>query len=607
MTVLDYELPEHLRARLSAKRHERGVLIIALVTAVLCFAGAGTLLDPLNTIRRERQLVIDPASLGSLPADLELIGKLGTFRALAIDWASIRAERLKEEGKTYEALQLHETVCALAPRFPKVWANAAWNMAYNISVSQYTPEARWKWLRNGISILRDKGIQYNPTSVTLYRELTWIYWHKIGGILDDEHRNYKRALAVEMERVLGPPPVTVTTDEYLAWFREIVDAPRNLEQMLVEDRGVAELAGRLAQVDLTPDSSLLDFVAENLRRELRTADLLETKTETDPRFGQRLELLEDPAQQEALRRLLAAVRSAVLRETYKFDLDWMMQLMEQYGPIDWRNTFANGLYWATYGHEKSRGRAGADFGDAVNTARLVLFALQSLIDRGRMVLFPDFDDPFESYIDLAPDTRFIPYLYDAYLRYSKELFGDDPGYVEGMPAKNYRTGFVTAMHNWIQYLYFEGGERNIDLAKNYFAWLRENNLHPDGTVQSRYLTTVDEFVMGDILNQLQTSRAASGLVRSLCSRALKHFALGQIQSGVTALRRAKSCHQFWNKGPDIARTDRILLQPLPVILRDQIVEYMQLPQFDPLFKARLWSNLPLEQRQMAYDQLRVYF
>jgi hypothetical protein len=168
-------------------RREWAVQVIAASLALAAFVGAGLFIRPINAIRQERQLVMDPESMKGLPPGLALLGKLGTLRALAIDWASIRAERLKEEGKTYEALQLHETVCALAPRFPNVWVNAAWNMAYNISVSQYSPEARWQWVQNGIRILRDEGIRYNPNAVALYKELAWIYWHKIGDFLDDEH------------------------------------------------------------------------------------------------------------------------------------------------------------------------------------------------------------------------------------------------------------------------------------------------------------------------------------------------------------------------------------------------------------------------------------
>ena len=273
--VIQYTLPKHLAARIAAKRRESLVQIIAICITIFSFVLAGLFIRPINQIRKQNQLVIDPDSIQGLPPGIALMGKLGTFRALAINWASIRVERLKEEGKTYEALQLHETVCALAPRFPQVWANAAWNMAYNISVSQYSPEARWQWVSNGISILRDKGIQYNPRSVTLYKELAWIYWHKIGDFLDDEHMNYKRALAVDMERVLGPPPVTLHDEEYFAWFQKIVDAPQDLDRFVQTDHEVNTLVAKLSDVELKPDILLLEFVARNIRPEIRIQDLID--------------------------------------------------------------------------------------------------------------------------------------------------------------------------------------------------------------------------------------------------------------------------------------------------------------------------------------------
>ena len=142
--LANVQLPQHMAARRSARRHESTVQIAGIAIALVCLIGAGGLLDRINALRKEHQLVVDPSTIKGLPPDIALLGKLGTFRALAIDWAAIRAQRLQDEGKFYEALQLHETVCALAPRFPGVWANASWNMAYNISVSKYSPEERWR-------------------------------------------------------------------------------------------------------------------------------------------------------------------------------------------------------------------------------------------------------------------------------------------------------------------------------------------------------------------------------------------------------------------------------------------------------------------------------
>lgn len=606
--TLRYSLPEHLAARKAAQRSEWAVQMIAVSVAVVCFAVAGLLIGPVNAIRKDRQLVIDPATIKGLPPDIALLGKLGTFRALAIDWASIRADRLKEEGKTYEAMQLHETVCALAPRFPKVWANAAWNMAYNISVSQYTPEARWQWVQNGIKIIRDKGLKFNPKSVTLYKELAWIYWHKIGDFLDDEHLNYKRALAVEMETVLGPPPVVLHDQEYFDWFRRIVDAPRDRAKFLATNREIAPLLAQLREVDLHANQSLLEFVARRLRPDLRAADLVKEQSGSDTLTARRLALLKDPDHAVPLDRLLSAVRSDVLRNQYSFDLDWMYDLMvNQYGPLDWRNAYAHALYWASLGDKISEGVAATDPADAMNTARFVFFSLQQLITRGHITLSPDFDDPFSSYIELSPNVHYIPYLYDTYMRLGKKHFGDDPRFVEDTPGPSYMTGFVTAMHNWIELLYLEGGEENRKQAENYFAWLREHNPHPDGRTQERYLQTVDEFVMGDILAQLQTYKAATAIIGSFIRQALKQFSLGQTKAALSSMVRARQCYDYWMIDTKVDINDRRKLQEPLMMLRDQVESFMKEPRVDPLAKARLWKALPAEQRQTVFDALRPFF
>jgi len=605
--ALSYTLPKHLAARQSAKRYEVIVQVIGISTAVLCVAGAGLLISPMNAIRKERQLVVDPSSIKGLPPDIALIGKLGTFRALAIDWAAIRAERLKEQGKDYEALQLHQTVCALAPRFPKLWVYAAWNMAYNISVNQYTPEARWEWVQNGIKILRDKGIQYNPRSVTLYKELAWIYWHKIGDFLDDEHLNYKRALAVEMERILGPPPLALDDQEYFAWLKRVVDAPRDLDRLIREDGEVAELVGELRNLELEPDHTLLEFVARHVRPELQLRELLKEPSPTDNLDERRIRLITDPARNETVERLLSAIRSRILREPYKFDLDELYDLMiNQYGPLDLRNAFTHSLYWSSYGDKISKGYVRTDPADSMNTARFVFFSLQNLVTRGRMVLYPNFDDAFESYIELTPDTRYIPYLYDTYMRLGKEQFGDHPRFREGTPGPNYMTGFVSAMHQWIQLLYTEGGEQNLKQAENFYAWLRENNPEPDGTTQQRYLVTLDAFVMDELLEHLDTWRAAAAIVRSFTRRALKQFAVGQVSSGINSMRLARKCYDYWMIDTQKDLNERRKLQTPVVMLRDDVMAFMQDQQIEPLFKARLWRNLPLEQQQMAYDGLLPY-
>lgn len=579
-----------------------------MVVSVVSLVAAGFFIGPANEIRKERQLVVDPASIKGLPPDIALLGKLGTFRALAIDWASIRAERLKEEGKMYEAMQLHETVCALAPRFPKVWANAAWNMAYNISVTQYDAAARWKWVQNGINILRDRGIIYNPRSVTLYKELAWIFWHKIGDFMDDEHWNYKRALAVEMEGVFGPQPVVVRDQDYFDWFEQIVRAPRDWDGFLKSDAEVSNLVSELSKLGLSPDRSLLEFVARNMRSELRVEDLQKQSASTETATKARIAFLGDEKNRGALARLLGALRSRILRIDYHMDLDWMRNLMVvQYGPLDWRNAYSHALYWSSWGDKLSEGVAATDPADAMNTARFVFFALQQLITRGRMSLYPNFDDPFKSHFELTPDTRYIPYLFDTYMRLGKKHFGDDARFREGTPGPNYMNGFVTALSNWIELLYLEGGEENRDQAENYFAWLRENNPDPNGKTQEQYLVSLDEFVMGSILSQLQTYRAATAVIGSFVRASLKYFSLGQSRQGLQAMRRSLQCYNYWMVEAKKDFNDRRQLPHPYITFRDHVEAFMQDERIDPLPKARLWRGLPIEQKRLGYDRLQPLF
>lgn len=605
--TIGYVMPEYLRARRDAMRRQWVVQAAGAALLIGGFTAGAMLMPRINEIRKERQLVIDPRSIKGLPPDIALLGKLGTFRALAIDWAAIRADRLKEEGKTYEAYQLHRMICDLAPHFPQVWGHAAWNMAYNISVMKYTPEERWQWVKNGIEILRDEGIRYNPLAIGLYRELSWIYWHKIGDFLDDEHLNYKRALAVEMERVIGPPIVALTDQDYFAWFRRIVDAP-DVGALLSTDEEVARFASRLRNAGLAPNETLLEFVARNVRPELRPEQLQRRPTEAPTQLSLQRDVVTDPNESGALERLLAALRRKVLREKYKFDLEFLYDLMaNQYGPLDLRNAFTHSLYWSSYGDTHTRGKAGATRADVVNTARFVFFSLQSMVTRGKIILWPNFDDAFSSYIELVPDIRFIPYLHDTYLRLGKEHFGDDPRFLEGTPGPNYMPGFVSHMHQWIELLYLEGGDENLKLARKYYDWLRENNPHPDGSTQEQYLVSLDDFVMGDILDQLATYKSAAVIIRRFVQRGLWDLAWGEERSALQNLKRARVCYEFWMTDTRRDINERRKLQPMELIFRDSIESFMKEPPVAPLIKARLWKALWLEQRQQVYDRLRPYF
>ncbi|MEI6564130.1 MAG: hypothetical protein WCO42_07480 [bacterium] len=128
---------------------------------------------------------------------------LGGFRGLLADILWVRAANLQEAGKFFEVAQLADWITRLEPRYPEVWAYHAWNMSYNITAVVSDPADRWHWIKNGIRLLRDEGIPSTPSSPSLYWELGWTFYDKVGGRWDEATPFYRISWAADITRLLG--------------------------------------------------------------------------------------------------------------------------------------------------------------------------------------------------------------------------------------------------------------------------------------------------------------------------------------------------------------------------------------------------------------------
>jgi len=177
-------------------------LILLLLAALLGLWGAAGMHERLLDYRTRHQL-LPAAPLENAPPLMAFTTvALGGFRGLIADLLWIRTIRLQQEARIFEIAQLADWITKLEPHFTTVWAFQAWNMAYNISVLFPDAETRWRWVNNGIRLLRDEGLRYNPRNPNLYKELGWLYQHKIGYIMDSAHPFYKRQLAEAMQSIL---------------------------------------------------------------------------------------------------------------------------------------------------------------------------------------------------------------------------------------------------------------------------------------------------------------------------------------------------------------------------------------------------------------------
>ena len=139
---------------------------------------------------------------------------LGGFRGLISNILWIRAMDLQDNDKYFEMAQLADWITKLEPHYVQVWLVQAWNMSYNISVKFTDFSDRWRWVKRGIELLRDEGLPYNKNELLMYRELAWLFQHKMGANMDDANMIYKQQWANEMAAVFGKLR-TPTLDELI--------------------------------------------------------------------------------------------------------------------------------------------------------------------------------------------------------------------------------------------------------------------------------------------------------------------------------------------------------------------------------------------------------
>jgi len=177
-------------------------IILLLLAAVLLF-GSGQVQKSLNRDRAQFGLTHAEVLENAPPMLAFTTVALGGFRGLISNFLWIRSDDLQQDDKFFEAAQLASWITDLEPHFTQVWLFQAWNMAYNISVKFKDFADRWRWVENGIELLRDQGLRYNPDEPLIYRELAWFFQHKMGQNLDDANLYYKREWAREMTPFFG--------------------------------------------------------------------------------------------------------------------------------------------------------------------------------------------------------------------------------------------------------------------------------------------------------------------------------------------------------------------------------------------------------------------
>ena len=109
-------------------------------------------------------------------------------------------------------------------------------------------------------------------------------------------------------------------------------------------------------------------------------------------------------------------RARLLRETYKMDPEFMKQVDERYGPLEWRLPEAHAIYWAALGLEKAKENPAKIKKDDLITLRRVIYqSMQLSFQRGRLVT-----NPFLQAFEFGPNLDIIPKVNAAYEQAAQE-------------------------------------------------------------------------------------------------------------------------------------------------------------------------------------------
>ncbi|MCC7204791.1 MAG: hypothetical protein IT441_06900 [Phycisphaeraceae bacterium] len=549
-----------------------------------------------------------------LPPEMAVLtAGLGSFRGLFVNVLWYRAAQLQEEGRFYEADTLAQALTTLLPGAPQVWLFQAWNMAYNISVATYTPQERWDWVSKGVSLLRERGIRANPTSIVLYRELGWIFFHKIGERYDDAHWYYKQQLCYEWEELLGEPADDPEGRTRLDAIREIAAAQATLAELVRAQPAVTGLLGRLGELGYGPDETLARAIGRvRMYRGSVDARLLGVDLGRLNYDAKLAALLDDAAAAAAVESLLAHLRRRALEDHYNMDASFMAELMTPqdqggfgYGPLDWRLPGAHSLFWSELGARRAGKVRALDQFDLFNTWRQARFSLQQIARFGRISF-----DPVTRKISLAPDPRFFEPYERAFVRHM-ELVRQMPGR-EGNAGvlESFEEGHENLLLEAAQANYLAGNRQTAEMfyekARRLYAQTERNKL----LQIRRYDLPLDDFILVELRRDLGNNNFAAALqfIDGLITQAiLDDLAWGRMDLFERKLEFARRLHNDYNQRQVQTPTQeqaRMKFLPFDQLLTEKFVELMTTGQADLLTRARAWNQAPLILRQRAYA--RVY-
>jgi hypothetical protein len=347
---------------------------------------------------------------------------LGGFRGIIADILWLRTIILQSQGKYFEMVQLASWISKLQPGFTGTTTFLAWNMAYNISITYANPKDKWRWVQNGIKILKD-AIKDTPNKPNLYSELAFIYLNKIGNIFDSSYLYYRNQIVKDIYKITG----TFNPD-----WQKLANAPKTPDELnrILEKK--YKINNIFNKTNYSPEQLSTYFIRNNKLPEIISKIFKNNISATNV--------------------LLSYLRRNWLIYKYYLYPENIQRMSKDFGPLDWYLYQAHALYWL-YTAPKDA---------IINNLRFhsrIFVSVNKALENGRLLLFNFKND---NDIFTGPNIEIIKQIQHYLYRLSRET----------KHKKTFIAHYKTFIENAILQLFIQNkisdAEKYLHLLKNQY-------------------------------------------------------------------------------------------------------------------------------------------
>jgi hypothetical protein len=265
-------------------------------------------------------------------------------------------------------------------------------------------------------------------------------------------------------------------------------------------------------------------------------------------------------------------RARLLRETYKMDPEFMKEVDQEYGPIEWRLPEAHAIYWAAMGLKKAAENPSKIKPDDLITLRRVIYQSMLLsFHRGKLVT-----NPFAKAFEFGPNLELIPKVNSAYEQAAEE---DKPN----------RDHILRAHRNFLRdAVYFLYVHNRLADAAQWFKYLGtkypDKSLIDGNTNSLPANVTLDQYavsrVQGDVSDSGGHDRTQA-IIEGLLVNSYRNMVLGEDATAAGFKLLAKQLWLSYESGIPKERHSAIGLRPFEEIDQEVRRRMLDVQQGEP--------------------------